>query len=181
MASPGVWVIPWAQQRDQVSRALKTRGNSPKHRLIFHSTFIGRAAAKNKGRISQYLANKCSIASRIDCFSEVSTSVFGEKLREQVEELLSFYETGEIPRKNLDVMKEALVQAEEAAAEITRKLEKQEKKRLKREKKRLAAVAKSWLIWKDLDAEKDWRQEEKGTTENEMVGWHHWLNGHEFE
>ena len=77
-------------------------------------------------------------------------------------------------------MKEAMVQAEEAAAEITRNLEKQEKKRLKREKKRLAAVAKSWLIWKDLDAEKDWRQEEKGTTENEMVGWYHQLDGHEF-
>ena len=69
------------------------------------------------------------------------TSVFGEKLREQVEERLSFYETGEIPRKNLDVMKEAMVQAEEAAAEITRNLEKQEKKRLKKEKKRLAAIA----------------------------------------
>ena len=41
--------------------------------------------------------------------------------------------------------------------------------------------AKSWLIWKDLDAGKDWRQEEKGTTEDEMVGWHHWLDGHEFE
>lgn len=122
-------------------RALKTRGNTPKYGLIFHSTFIGRAAAKNKGRISRYLANKCSIASRIDCFSEVPTSVFGEKLREQVEERLSFYETGEIPRKNLDVMKEAVVQAEEAAAEITRKLEKQEKKRLKKEKKRLAALA----------------------------------------
>lgn len=38
------------------------------------------------------------------------TSVFGEKLREQVEERLSFYETGEIPRKNLEVMKEAMVQ-----------------------------------------------------------------------
>ena len=37
------------------------------------------------------------------------------------------------------------------------------------------------LIWKDLDAGKDWRQEEKGTTEDEMIGWHHWLNGHEFE
>ncbi|XP_007465444.1 PREDICTED: nucleolar protein 56 [Lipotes vexillifer] len=122
-------------------RALKTRGNTPKYGLIFHSTFIGRAAAKNKGRISRYLANKCSIASRIDCFSEVPTSVFGEKLREQVEERLSFYETGEIPRKNLDVMKEAMVQAEEAAAEITRKLEKQEKKRLKKEKRRLAAIA----------------------------------------
>ena len=41
--------------------------------------------------------------------------------------------------------------------------------------------AKNWLIGKDPDAGKDWRQEEKGTTENEMVGWYHWLNGHEFE
>ena len=37
--------------------------------------------------------------------------------------------------------------------------------------------AKSWLIWKDPYAGKDWRQEEKGTTEDEMAGWHHWLNG----
>ena len=41
--------------------------------------------------------------------------------------------------------------------------------------------SKSWLIGKDPDAGKDWRQEEKGTTEDEMVGWHHRLNGHEFE
>ena len=41
---------------------------------------------------------------------------------------------------------------------------------------------KNWLIRKeDPDAGKDWRQEEKGTTEDEMVGWHHWHNGHEFE
>ena len=40
--------------------------------------------------------------------------------------------------------------------------------------------AKSWLIWKDPDAGKGWGQEEKGTTEDEMVGWHHWLNGHGF-
>ena len=40
--------------------------------------------------------------------------------------------------------------------------------------------AKSRLIWKDPDAEKDWRQEEKGVTEDEMVGWHPWLNGHGF-
>ena len=39
----------------------------------------------------------------------------------------------------------------------------------------------SWLMWKDPDAGKDWGQEEKGTTEYEMVGWHHRLNGHEFE
>ena len=41
--------------------------------------------------------------------------------------------------------------------------------------------AKNWLTGKDLDAGKDGRQEEKGVTENEMVGWHHWLNGHAFE
>ena len=40
---------------------------------------------------------------------------------------------------------------------------------------------KNWLIGKDSDAGKDRRQEEKGTTEDEMVGWHHRLNGHEFE
>ena len=41
--------------------------------------------------------------------------------------------------------------------------------------------AKSSLIGKDPDAGKDWRQEEKGTTEDEMVGWHHWLDAHEYE
>ena len=40
---------------------------------------------------------------------------------------------------------------------------------------------KSWLIGKDSDAGRDWGQEEKGMTEDEMVGWHHWLYGHEFE
>ena len=39
----------------------------------------------------------------------------------------------------------------------------------------------NWLIWRDPNAGKDWRQEEKGTTEDEMVGWHHWLNGYESE
>ena len=40
---------------------------------------------------------------------------------------------------------------------------------------------KNWFSWKDPDAGKDWRLEEKGMTEDEIVGWHHWLNGHEFE
>ncbi|KAJ6794803.1 nucleolar protein 56-like [Iris pallida] len=89
-------------------RALKTRGNTPKYGLIFHSSFIGRASTKNKGRLARYLANKCSIASRIDCFSESNTTVFGEKLREQVEERLDFYDKGVAPRKNVDVMKAAI-------------------------------------------------------------------------
>merc|ERR1712232_723907 len=89
-------------------RALKTKGNTPKYGLIFHSTFIGRAQAKNKGRISRYLANKCSIASRIDCFSNEATTVFGEKLKNQVEERLAFLTEGTTPRKNLEVMQEAI-------------------------------------------------------------------------
>mmetsp|Transcript_29788 Transcript_29788/g.74944 ORF Transcript_29788/g.74944 Transcript_29788/m.74944 type:complete len:449 (+) Transcript_29788:129-1475(+) len=89
-------------------RALKTKGNTPKYGLIFHSSFIGRASQKNKGRISRYLANKCTIASRIDCFSEVLSGVFGTKLKEQVEERLAFYDSGVPPRKNIDVMREAM-------------------------------------------------------------------------
>jgi len=85
-------------------RALKTRGNTPKYGLIFNSTFIGRAKPKDKGRISRYLANKCSIASRIDAFADFSTPKFGETLRDQVEERLKFYESGQAPPKNADVM-----------------------------------------------------------------------------
>ncbi|RKO93802.1 hypothetical protein BDK51DRAFT_36440 [Blyttiomyces helicus] len=92
-------------------RALKTRGNTPKYGLIYHSTFIGRAAQKNKGRISRVLANKCSIACRIDCFLDKPTSKFGELLKEQVEERLRFYEEGVAPRKNAEVMAEALRKA----------------------------------------------------------------------
>ena len=40
---------------------------------------------------------------------------------------------------------------------------------------------KNWLVWKDPDAGKDWRHEKKGTTEDNIVGWHHQLKGHEFE
>ncbi|KAK3008377.1 hypothetical protein RJ639_014085 [Escallonia herrerae] len=88
-------------------RALKTRGNTPKYGLIFNSSFIGRASARNKGRMARYLANKCSIAARVDCFLG-NTTAFGEKLREQVEERLEFYEKGVAPSKNIDVMKAAI-------------------------------------------------------------------------
>jgi len=116
-------------------RALKTRGNTPKYGLIFHSSFIGRAGAKNKGRISRYLANKCSIASRIDCFSEDSTTIFGSKLKEQVEDRLKFYETGDLPRKNVEVMAEAV----EEAAEAMKKKKKKDKKKRKAENSVLEA------------------------------------------
>ncbi|KAG4093159.1 Nop-domain-containing protein [Neocallimastix lanati (nom. inval.)] len=124
-------------------RALKTKGNTPKYGLIFHSSFIGRAGAKNKGRISRFLANKCSIASRIDCFMDVPTNKFGEAMREQVEERLKFYESGEAPRRNADVMDSVMkdINAEEDDVEeekvVTkkRKADDEEEKKSKKQKK----------------------------------------------
>ncbi|KAJ1656923.1 Nucleolar protein 56 [Dispira simplex] len=97
-------------------RALKTRGKTPKYGLIYHSSFIGRAGAKNKGRISRFLANKCSVASRIDCFSERPTRKFGEALRGQMESRLAFYEDGTAPAKNIDVMEGVLKELEQENA-----------------------------------------------------------------
>lgn len=124
-------------------RALKTKGNTPKYGLIFHSSFIGRAATKNKGRISRYLANKCSIASRIDCFGDTSSNVFGKALKQQVEDRLEFYSSGTAPKKNLDVMKEAFAEAELAEASLDNGEtpggeEKEKKKKKKKDKKRAA-------------------------------------------
>jgi len=112
-------------------RALKTRSNTPKYGLIYHSSFIGRAGLKNKGRISRFLANKCSIASRIDCFLEQPTSVFGDTLKQQVEDRLKFYESGDVPRKNIEVMKEAIEAAGQEAA-ATPQSEKKKNKKKKR-------------------------------------------------
>jgi nucleolar protein 56 len=89
-------------------RALKTKGKTPKYGLIFNSTFIGRAQQKNKGRISRYLANKCAIASRVDCYSEAPTNKFGESLKEQMEERLKYLASGTKPRKNKEVMDEVI-------------------------------------------------------------------------
>ena len=92
-------------------RALKTKGNTPKYGLIYHSSFIGRAASNVKGRISRYLANKCSIATRIDTFSDGQpTNIYGTVLKQQVEDRLEFYRTGAQPKKNIDVMSDAMKQ-----------------------------------------------------------------------
>lgn len=89
-------------------RALKTKGATPKYGLIYQSSFIGRAGPKTKGRISRYLANKCSIASRIDNFSEHPSARFGEVLRQQLEDRLEFYATGKKPIKNQEAMAQAM-------------------------------------------------------------------------
>eukprot|EP00796_Vickermania_ingenoplastis_P010920 gene10919-7577_t len=92
-------------------RALKKKkGNTPKYGLIFHSTFIQRAAKENRGKISRYLANKAALACRIDCFMDAPPSIFGEKLRDQVEARLNFFDTGNKPPSNKAMMAEALEQ-----------------------------------------------------------------------
>jgi nucleolar protein 56 len=56
-------------------RALKTKGKTPKYGLLYHTTFIGKASLKNKGKISRYLANKLAVCSRIDYFSSEVTFI----------------------------------------------------------------------------------------------------------
>jgi nucleolar protein 56 len=90
-------------------RALKTKGATPKYGLIYHSSFIGKAKNRDKGRISRFLANKCSIASRIDNFSEQPTTAFGEEFKRQVEERMRFYNDGTPPSKNSDAMVSAIL------------------------------------------------------------------------
>ncbi|PWY72832.1 pre-rRNA processing nucleolar protein Sik1 [Aspergillus eucalypticola CBS 122712] len=125
-------------------RALKTKGNTPKYGLLYHSSFIGRAGPKNKGRISRFLANKCSIASRIDNFSEEPSTKFGEALKKQVEERLDFYATGAAPTKNEVAMKNAMdavladmdIDGAESDAEMQDAEEKAEKKDKKEKKEK---------------------------------------------
>ncbi|ETO25628.1 hypothetical protein RFI_11508, partial [Reticulomyxa filosa] len=87
-------------------RALKSRGkcNTPKYGLIFNSSFITRALAKNKGRISRYLANKAAMACRLDCFLDNPTNKYGLAFKEQVEQRLQFFKTGKLPETNSSIM-----------------------------------------------------------------------------
>eukprot|EP01018_Ginkgo_biloba_P007513 Gb_05243 [translate_table: standard] len=143
-------------------RALKTRGNTPKYGLIFHSSFIGRASARNKGRISRYLANKCSIASRIDCFSEINTNIFGEKLREQVEERLDFYDKGIAPRKNLDVMKEAIQNAGEENGDVPKPESEKKKKKKYKDQMDIDVQGEQEVVEADEIGEKKKKKKKKG-------------------
>jgi nucleolar protein 56 len=86
-------------------RALKNRGNTPKYGLIFHSSFISRAGTRDKGRMSRVLANKCAIASRIDCFADSTTNKYGVKLAELLEERLNFYADGTPLTKTKDALR----------------------------------------------------------------------------
>jgi nucleolar protein 56 len=87
-------------------RALKTKSKTPKYGLLYHTSFIGKASVKNKGKISRYVANKLAVCARIDYFTTERFDDYGKELKNQVEERLTFLNTGVKPRKNLDVMKQ---------------------------------------------------------------------------
>jgi len=162
-------------------RALKKKGNTPKYGLIFHSTFIGRAAQKNKGRISRYLANKATIASRLDCFSEEPNAIVGQVLKQQVEDRLNFFETGETPKKNIDVMHaamDALNEGEksEAKAEDDMKTEeveeddsKAEKKKKKKSKKNKRKSEVEEMDTEEPETKKEKKEEVKEEAEPEVA------------
>ncbi|KAM8702957.1 hypothetical protein ACLKA7_005321 [Drosophila subpalustris] len=154
-------------------RALKTRSNTPKYGLIYHSSFIGRAGLKNKGRISRFLANKCSIASRIDCFLEQPTSVFGETLKQQVEDRLKFYESGDVPRKNIEVMKEAIEAAgQEASTTNNNNVPQSEKKKKKRQSNGTSNGNGSILVAEENetpDADEEPKKKKKKKNKNKLA------------
>lgn len=129
-------------------RALKTKGNTPKYGLIYHSGFIAKASAKNKGRISRYLANKCSMASRIDNYSNEPTNIFGQILKKQVEQRLEFYATGSPTLKNEVAIQEAIKLLNKSKPELVEvaskkrklqecedELEREDNRKYKKEKK----------------------------------------------
>ena len=147
-------------------RALKTRSATPKYGLLYHSSFIGKAKMKNKGKISRYLANKLAMCSRIDCFSGEVTDDYGNELRTQIDERLKYLDTGDKPRKNIDVMKKVEKQLmgkkrnkseeKEKKEDVKEKSEKKEKKGKKEDKKEKKEESEP-----DSDMEIDSEEEEK--------------------
>ena len=116
-------------------RALKTRSATPKYGLLYHSSFIGKAKLKNKGKISRYLANKLAMCSRIDCFSGQISDEYGTELKNQIDERLKYLETGEKPRKNIDVMKKVEAKLMNKKRNRPDDEEEKEKKKSKKKKK----------------------------------------------
>ena len=145
-------------------RALKTRSATPKYGLLYHSSFIGKAKMKNKGKISRYLANKLAMCSRIDCFSGEVTDDYGNELRTQIDERLKYLDTGDKPRKNIDVMKKIekkLMGKKRNKPEEKEKEEKKDKKEDKKVKKKKKEESDS-----DMDVESEEKDKIKIKKEN---------------
>ncbi|GBE60263.1 hypothetical protein BOVATA_017560 [Babesia ovata] len=88
-------------------RALKTKSNTPKYGLIFQANFIGRASLKHKGRAARYLANKCALAARLDCFCDVNSNVYGKRMVELLGKRMEYLAGGPQHETSIEVMKAA--------------------------------------------------------------------------
>merc|ERR1712079_317567 len=118
----------------------KSKGTcaTPKYGLIYNSWAITAAQGKAKGKISRVLANKASMATRIDCFMDQRTNAYGKAFRQQVEARLMFIKEGKVPPKNVDVMKKVALQLEIDAMsdsedeDMTATTSKKEKKKKKK-------------------------------------------------
>ena len=145
-------LAPWKKSYDQ------PRQHIQKQRHYF----------ANKGPSSQ----SCGFSSGHNGY-ESQTVKKAEHLRIDAFELWCWRRLLRVPwtarRSNQSILKE--ISAEYSLEELMLKLKIQY----------FGHLMQNWLIWKDPDAGKDWRLEEKGTTEDEMVGWNHRLNGYEFE
>ena len=139
-------------------RALKTRSATPKYGLLYHSSFIGKAKMKNKGKISRYLANKLAMCSRIDCFSGEVTDDYGNELRTQIDERLKYLETGDKPRKNIEVMKKVEKQLMGKKRNKSEDKREEKEKEDKKEKKKKIEDSDSDM---DIDSEEDKKKKKK--------------------
>jgi len=103
-------------------RALKSKGkcNTPKYGLIYNSSFITKATKKDKGRVSRYLANKTSMAVRLDCFLDKPTNAYGITFKKQVEDRLNFFKSGKIPDTNESVMHKITQQLKDDEEELNK-------------------------------------------------------------
>jgi len=138
-------------------RALLSRGNTPKHGLLFNSSFISRASGKDKGRMAKYLAAKTSIAARIDAFSDYSTNLFGIKLRELVEDRLQACNSGE----------QSIIHTDEAMKEISLEVERQKKLGQPGKESKKSEKKSERKKTKDIKIKEEKKKKEKKEEENE--------------
>ena len=110
-------------------RALKTRSKTPKYGLLYNSSFIGKAKAKNKGKISRYLANKLAMCARIDYFSNDRFDEYGNELKKKIEEQQNYLDKEVKKRKNMDVMKVISEKIEKEKKEGKAKKEEEEEEK----------------------------------------------------
>ena len=94
-------------------RALKQKGSTPKYGFLYNSSYIARADAAERGRVSRMLANKCALAARLDCFLQQPTARFGEMFKETMERKLTTPGPFEEGRQNIEAMERLVEQMAE--------------------------------------------------------------------